>query len=36
VVRTCLGQLLPQLPERTALGLVETLKKLGITPIRPQ
>jgi hypothetical protein len=36
VVRTCLGQLLPQLPERPALGLVETLKKLGITPIRPQ
>lgn len=36
VVRTCLGQLLPQLPERTALGLVDTLKKLGITPIRPQ
>jgi hypothetical protein len=35
VVRTCLGQLLPQLPERIALGLVETLKKLGITPIRP-
>jgi hypothetical protein len=36
VVRTCLGQLLPQLPERTALQLVDTLKKLGITPIRPQ
>jgi hypothetical protein len=35
-VRTCLGQLLTQLPERQALGLVETLKKLGITPIRPQ
>jgi hypothetical protein len=35
VVRACLGQLLPQLPERSALGLVETLKKLGITPIRP-
>lgn len=35
VVRACLGQLLPQLPERTALGLVDTLKKLGITPIRP-
>lgn len=36
VVRTCLGHLLTQLPERTALGLVDTLKKLGITPIRPQ
>jgi AAA domain (dynein-related subfamily) len=36
VVRTCLGQLLAQLPERPALLLVETLKKLGITPIRPQ
>ena len=36
VVRTCLGQLLAQLPERPALALVETLKKLGITPIRPQ
>jgi hypothetical protein len=35
VVRACLGQLLPQLPEHWALGLVETLKKLGITPIRP-
>lgn len=35
VVRACLGQLLPQLPERQALALVETLKKLGITPIRP-
>jgi hypothetical protein len=36
VVRACLGQLLPQLPERSALALVDTLKKLGITPIRPQ
>jgi hypothetical protein len=36
VVRACLGQLLPQLPERWALPLVDTLKKLGITPIRPQ
>ncbi len=34
-VRACLGQLLTQLPERPALGLVETLKKVGITPIRP-
>jgi hypothetical protein len=36
VVRACLGQLLPQLPDPWALGLVETLKRLGITPIRPQ
>ncbi len=36
VARTCLGQLLPELPEVWALGLVDTLKKLGITPIRPQ
>jgi hypothetical protein len=34
VVRTCLGQLLPQLPERWALVLVDSLKKLGITPVR--
>ena len=33
-VRVCLGQLLPQLPERWALPLVDTLKKLGITPVR--
>jgi hypothetical protein len=36
VVRTCLGVLLTQLPERWALELVETLRKLGITPVRPQ
>jgi hypothetical protein len=36
VVRICLGQLLPQLPEPQALALVGTLKKLGITPVRPQ
>jgi hypothetical protein len=36
VVRACLGQLLTQLPERSALDLVDTLKKLGITPLRPQ
>ena len=36
VVRTCLGQLLPQLKERWALPLVDTMKTLGITPIRPQ
>jgi hypothetical protein len=35
VVRTCLGQLLADLPDRWALGLVDTLKKLGITPVRP-
>ena len=35
VVRACLGHLLPQLPEHWALELVETLKRLGITPIRP-
>jgi hypothetical protein len=36
VVRTCLGQILPQVHERWALPLVETMKRLGITPIRPQ
>ncbi|MFO0756364.1 MAG: AAA family ATPase [Byssovorax sp.] len=36
VARACLGQLLTQLPERMALGLVDTLKKVGITPTRPQ
>jgi hypothetical protein len=36
VARACLGQLLPQLKERWALPLVDTMKKLGITPIRPQ
>jgi hypothetical protein len=36
VARACLGQLLPQLRERWALPLVDTMKKLGITPIRPQ
>jgi len=36
VARICLGQLLTQLPDAWALRLVETLKKLGITPIRPQ
>jgi hypothetical protein len=34
--RICLGHLLTQLPERPALGLVETLKRVGITPVRPQ
>jgi hypothetical protein len=36
VVRTCLGHFLSQLPEKWALPLVDTLKKLGVTPIRPQ
>ena len=36
VARVCLGQLLTHLPEAWALRLVETLKKTGITPIRPQ
>jgi len=36
VVRACLGQLLPQIDEKWALRLVETMKRLGITPIRPQ
>ncbi len=36
VVRTCLGVLLPQVHERWALPLVDTMKRLGITPIRPQ
>jgi AAA domain (dynein-related subfamily) len=36
VVRTCLGQILPQVHERWALPLVDTMRRLGITPIRPQ
>ena len=35
VVRASLGVLLAELPERWALNLVETCKRLGITPIRP-
>jgi hypothetical protein len=35
VARAALGQLLVQLPERDALPLVETLKRIGITPVRP-
>jgi hypothetical protein len=35
VARTCLGQLLVQLPDREARALVETLKRVGITPVRP-
>jgi len=34
-VRACLGGLLVDLPERWALDLVGTCKRLGITPIRP-
>ena len=36
VVRICLGQLLSQLRERSAMPLVETLKRIGLTPVRPQ
>jgi hypothetical protein len=36
VARASLGHLLPQLKERWALPLVDTMKKLGITPIRPR
>jgi hypothetical protein len=35
VARTALGQVLVQLPEREALALVDTLKRVGITPVRP-
>ena len=35
VARTCLGHLLVQLPERDGLALVDTLKRVGITPVRP-
>jgi hypothetical protein len=35
VARVCLGQVLAELPSRWALGLVDTLRKLGITPVRP-
>lgn len=34
-VRVSLGHLLVALPTREALPLVETLKKIGITPVRP-
>jgi hypothetical protein len=36
VVRTSLGHLLTQLPEKHAMPLVETLKRIGVTPVRPQ
>ena len=35
VARTSLGHVLAQLPEHDALVLVETLKRVGITPVRP-
>ncbi len=35
LVRTSLGQLLVRLPEKDALPLVETLRRIGITPVRP-
>ena len=35
VARTCLGQLLIQLREAHALPLVDTLRRVGITPVRP-
>ncbi len=36
VVRVCLGQLLPEVDEKWVMPLVATMKKLGITPVRPQ
>ena len=36
VVRTSLGHLLSQLAEKHAMPLVETLKRIGVTPVRPQ
>ena len=35
IARTSLGQLLVQLSERDALPLVDTLRRVGITPVRP-
>ena len=35
IARTCLGHLLVQLPQKDALPLALTLKRLGITPVRP-
>ena len=35
VARSCLGQLLVQLSQKDAMPLVETLKRVGITPVRP-
>ncbi|WP_394827893.1 AAA family ATPase [Pendulispora albinea] len=35
MARTCLGHVLTQLPDPDAMALVETLKRVGITPVRP-
>lgn len=35
VARTCLGHLLASLRERHAMPLVDTLRRVGITPVRP-
>jgi len=35
VARTCLGHLLAGLRERHAMPLVDTLRRVGITPVRP-
>lgn len=35
VVRTSLGHLLAQLRERHAMPLVDTLRRIGVTPVRP-
>lgn len=35
IARTALGQVLVAISERDALPLVETLKRIGITPVRP-
>ena len=35
VARTCLGQLLAGLREHHAMPLVDTLRRVGITPVRP-
>jgi hypothetical protein len=35
VARTCLGQVLVDLPEREAVRLATVLRRVGITPVRP-
>jgi hypothetical protein len=35
VARTCLGQVLMDLPERDAMKLATVLRRVGITPVRP-
>jgi hypothetical protein len=35
VARTCLGQVLVDLPEREAMRLATVLRRVGITPVRP-